>query len=33
MNLKEKALKMHEENMGKLKVAGKVKVENEDDLT
>ncbi|WP_114459033.1 MULTISPECIES: NADP-dependent malic enzyme, partial [unclassified Halanaerobium] len=32
-NLKEKALKMHEENMGKLKVAGKVKVENEDDLT
>src|SRR6056297_2763342 len=24
---------MHEENMGKLKVAGKVKVENEDDLT
>ncbi|CCU78942.1 NADP-dependent malic enzyme [Halanaerobium saccharolyticum subsp. saccharolyticum DSM 6643] len=32
-NLKEKALKMHEEKMGKLKVAGKVKVENEDDLT
>lgn len=32
-SLKEKALKMHEENMGKLRVESKVKVENEDDLT
>jgi len=33
MDLKERALKMHEENMGKLKVASKVGVETEDDLT
>lgn len=33
MDLKERALKMHEENMGKLRVESKVKVENEDDLT
>jgi len=33
MDLKKRALAMHEKNMGKLKVASKVKVENEDDLT
>ncbi len=32
-DLEKKALKMHEENVGKLKVESKVKVENEDDLT
>jgi len=32
-DLEKKALKMHEENGGKLKVESKVKVENEDDLT
>lgn len=31
--LEKKALKMHEENVGKLRVESKVKVENEDDLT
>ena len=32
-DLEKKALKMHEENVGKLKVESKVTVENEDDLT
>lgn len=33
MDLKEKTLKMHLDNLGKLKVESKVKVENEEDLT
>lgn len=33
MNINERAIKLHRENKGKLKVESKVKVENDDDLT
>ena len=33
MDLKERALKLHEENHGKLEMKSKVKIENQEDLS